>query len=502
MAPCTNIHQIWSRLTKKTLLLMAILAILATACSGSADTVTDAADEAFDTANEVESAVSGDDGAAAEAFEDEEEAFEADEVLADDVAGVAPRATPATQTATGSSAASQIPTDLGRDIIFTAVVEVRVDDVATTGRQATEVITNLGGFVFGEESQGGAEPQTTLTFKVRPEDFSTALDQLSGIGELTSQRITTDDVTERVVDLQSRIDTTELGVERLRNAMEATTNLEDFARLEEQLLNRESDLEVLRGTLRTLRDRIDLATITLTVSQDRVQNGIEVATSRYEGHDAGIGCPGQGRDALDPGDEATICFEVINVGDQSLTNVTLTDTVLGLDADDLTVVFGDTTDLQPGQSVMFAYDLVADRALNLRVSVLGTPTNGTDTEAAGPVVRTSLTPRIPVDQSQVSAGFGDGFDAGAALLARIWATVVVLAGFLLPLLILLPVLWLFVKGIGAFRRRRTPPTPPAPTASGPGNGTNGTAEGPGDGDGGDDGSDSQPMPPAPNLVGA
>ena len=193
MAPTKNIHQIWSRVTSKTLLLLAILALLAAACSGSVDTVTDAAGDAFD---------GGDDSSVetSEVFDAEEEAMEDEESVEEEAAfeveaSEAPASErTAAQTATGSTAAAQIPTDLGRDIIFTAQVSIRVEDVATTGRQATEVISDLGGFVFGEESVGGAQPETTLTFKVRPEDFSTALEQLSGIGELTSQRITTDDL--------------------------------------------------------------------------------------------------------------------------------------------------------------------------------------------------------------------------------------------------------------------------------------------------------------------
>ncbi len=501
MITTTKLHQIWAGTTKKLVLVVALLALLASACStvdslsSSADTATDASDGAENAFFEDESEeaifeTSGDDEEAfeEEAMQDEEEAMEDSEDSAE-------RATTGSQLASGSTAAAQIPTDLGRDIIFTAQVTINVDDVAVTGRQATEIISDLGGFVFGEDSTGGANPQTTLTFKVRPQDFSTALEELSGIGELTSQRITTDDVTERVVDLQSRINTTELGVERLRTAMEEAANLNAFAQLEQQLLARESDLEVLRGTLRTLRDRIDLATITLTISQEQVRNGIDVRASQYEGFDAGQGCPGiGGPGSLDPGDEITICFEVVNVGDQTLTNVELTDSVLDISASDLTVAFGDPADLAPGQSVMFAYDHVADRDINLRVSVVATPTNGTDSEPAGPIVRTTLTPRFAVDQSQVSAGFGDGFDAGAALLARIWATAQVIAGFVLPLLALAPLLWLLRKALLSLRGRKNPVVE--------------SASGNDDGDGGNDpdhesdspdgdGGTNAPMPPPP-----
>lgn len=480
---------IWSR-TSRVWLLIATIALIATACGGSVESLTggetDASDAVFDIAVEVEDAMEDE----AEAMEDEEAASftetaadgqpvrqsslisaaggddsddsgdsarpdrDAEETAAQQDPSPADGDDAEQLGASNSSTPAQAPTDLGRDIIFTAAVTIEVDDVATTGRQATEAISDLGGFVFGEESTGGAQPTTTLIFKVRPNDFSAALDALGGIGELRSQRITTDDVTERVVDLQSRIDTTRLGVERLRSAMEGATNLEDFARLEEQLLNRESDLEVLRGTLRTLRDQIDLATITLTIVQDQVRNGIEVNTSRYEGHDAGVGCPGRDGNPIEPGDQVTVCFELVNDGDQTLTNVVLTDSVLDIDADDLTVVFGDADDLQPGQALMLAYDLTAERSISMRVTVTATPTNGASPDAAGPEVRTTLTPRISVDQSAVTAGFGDGFSAATTLLSRLWVFVQVLVGFILPLLVLLPFAWLAVLGLRRLRRDR------------------------------------------------
>ncbi len=469
-------------------LLIAIVALIATACSTS-DTLADVA------ASEETASAADEAGDASEEFTmtDEEEAMEEESVVAEadaasadgesiEVDAAAQPAGDAPTSASGSATQAQTPTELGREIIFTAALTIEVDDVAATGREATETISGLGGFVFGEESNGGAQPSTTLIFKVRPDDFSAALDQLGGIGELRSQNITTDDVTERVVDLQGRIDTTELGVERLRTAMEAAGNLEDFARLEELLLSRESDLEVLRGTLRTLRDQIDLATITLTIVQDEVRNGIEVNTSRYEGHDGGAGCPGTGGNTIEPGDEVTVCFELLNVGDQTLTDVTLTDSVLELDNDDLNVVFGDPSDLQPGQSLMLSYDLIPERTVNMRVAVVGTPTNGTSTDATGPVVRTNLSPRISVDQSSVSAGFGDGFDAATRLLSRLWVVAQVLAGFFIPMLIFVPFAWLALQGLRRMRRnRQEKKAEKKSNRSGPG---------------------FQEMPPPPNVAGA
>ena len=481
MTTRSNLHQIGSKNRSGLLrlwLLIAVVAMIAAACSSGFDSLTDASDtlasdgQADDGVDEVVDVVNEPSDDSGDGGDFDEEATEAATTAADQ----APTTTvPAG--GSGSATPTQGPTDLGREIIFTAAVTIEVDDVAATGRQATEAIDDLGGFVFGEESIGGARPETTLVFKVRPDDFSEALDALGGIGELRNQRITTDDVTERVVDLQSRISTTELGVDRLRTAMEGAANLEDFARLEEQLLSRESDLEVLRGRLRTLRDQIDLATITLTIVQDEVRNSIQVITTRYEGHDEGVGCPGgEGGTSFEPGDLVTVCFEVLNTGDQTLTGVGLSDSVLEIDTDDLTVVFGDADDLQPGQTLMFSHELTAERTVNMRVAVTGTPTNGTSTDATGPVARTTVSPRIPVDQSAVSAGFGDGFDAATSLLARLWVAIQVLAGFFLPLLVLAPFAWLGLVGLRRLRRNRI--------------------------DAGDEETGFEEMPPPPNVASA
>ena len=144
------------------------------------------------------------------------------------------------------------PGDFGRSIVYTASLEIEVDDVIAAGRRALVELQGLGGVLFGQETSSGPEPRSVLTIKVRPESFAAALDRLAGLGTLVSQTVYADDVTERVVDLQSRITTAEASVERLRAFLEGATDLEGVAAMEAQLLQRETDLELMRGELRTL----------------------------------------------------------------------------------------------------------------------------------------------------------------------------------------------------------------------------------------------------------
>lgn len=71
-----------------------------------------------------------------------------------------------------------------------------------------------------------------------------------------------------------------------------------------------------------------------------------------------------------------------------------------------------------------------------------TPIDGVSTEPAGPAVRAQGTPVIQIDEDAVDPGFGDGFDAATGLLATLWTVARVTVGFLIPLLVLVPFLWI------------------------------------------------------------
>ncbi|MGH3651293.1 MAG: DUF4349 domain-containing protein, partial [Acidimicrobiia bacterium] len=170
-----------------------------------------------------------------------------------------------------------LPSDFGRDIIYTADITVAVTDVGRAGEQATQAISSLGGFLFGQRTVGSPEPMSILTFKVQPESFQEALARLGEIGEVRSQTVSADDVTERVVDLESRINTSAASVQRLRALLSEATDIETIVELENELLERETELEALRGSLRTLQEQVALATIVLTLTEAQSRPAIEVA---------------------------------------------------------------------------------------------------------------------------------------------------------------------------------------------------------------------------------
>ena len=159
-----------------------------------------------------------------------------------------------------------LATEPGRDVILTGSIDLGVDEVAPTVAKVVVLVQGLGGVVAGEQSDYASESATSvLTVKVPPEQFRPALNQLAGLGEVSAQNVGREDVTATVVDLDSRIATATISVERLRGYLAQAKTTADVAVLEGELVRRESDLEAMRGQLRSVREQVNLATIVVTV---------------------------------------------------------------------------------------------------------------------------------------------------------------------------------------------------------------------------------------------
>ena len=352
----------------------------------------------------------------------------------------------------------------GRSIIYTANLTVEVDDVIAAGEQALTAVQGLGGALYGQETTSGPEARSVLTIKVPPENFAEALRRLAGIGRLVSQSVFTDDVTERVVDLDSQIATAETSVERLRALLAAATGMEDIVSLERELMQRETDLELLRGQLRTLEDQVALATIVLSLTEPYPDPAVELVGTAYRGHDDGAGCPGGVKLAIDEGESFTACYEVKNTGDTPLGDIDLYDSGLDAQLEDLILVAGDLDiPLPPGGHLIFAFETEADpdRRSDPWVQATALDPNG------NPLWLTEVT---NVERAELQVARDDSLPGFVDVLQGAWHALQKLGGIIVVVgAAVLPFLWIPALAIAVWwwLRRRRPATAGAPAPEPP-----------------------------------
>lgn len=367
------------------------------------------------------------------------------------------------------------PADLGREIIYRATIGVQADNVTAASNEAVAIVQGLGGIVFSQTTRTEPQPWAEIVFKVLPADFSTALESLAGVGKLVDQSISADDVTERVVDLESRISTAETSVARLRRLLEEAVDLEDVAEIERQLLDRETTLEVLRGQLRTLRGQVDLATITLTITQSPTvppDTGIVVAA--WVSDDADDPCLGAQHLTADPDSTVYLCLEVENPGASTLTDVSVRSLDVRLDVGGFETRQGGFDRIEPGGLLVAVLEIpvedgrlagrVAARGLEIRLEAEAVPVDAEGTEL--PEVSGSTFVWLDSYADDSLPGFRDSISDGAGFLRSLGGVALVVIGVLIPFLpfvaVIVALIWWRRRRLRLRRRSRKQASPPPP----------------------------------------
>jgi Domain of unknown function (DUF4349) len=160
------------------------------------------------------------------------------------------------------------PPLLNREVIATAEVTLRVDDVTASLPDLIQAATAAGGYVAGEDTSSNpddpSKTRSTVTLRVPTNALQRVVDDVTGLGELIKSRQDVRDVTEQVVDVKSRVKSGRASVSRIRVLLDQANTLGEVVRIESQLARREADLESLLAQQRALADQTAMATLTVT----------------------------------------------------------------------------------------------------------------------------------------------------------------------------------------------------------------------------------------------
>ncbi|WP_031046630.1 DUF4349 domain-containing protein [Streptomyces sp. NRRL F-5650] len=174
----------------------------------------------------------------------------------------------------GASAPSE---PVPNHIVRTVSLSVQVEDTPKALAAARTAAEDAGGYVGDESTTRDAEghERTRVTLRVPVERYEGVLDELAGAGKLLSREAKAEDVTDQVVDVDSRVKSQRASVARVRELMDRATELDDVVTLEGELSTRQAELEALLARQASLKDRTSLATVTLSLSETPVQRAGE-----------------------------------------------------------------------------------------------------------------------------------------------------------------------------------------------------------------------------------
>ena len=135
-----------------------------------------------------------------------------------------------------------------------------------TAARAQEITLGLTGLV---QTATVSEDEAKMVLRVPEPRLDEALDQLSRLGEVESRRLSANDVTEEVIDLEARVNSL-IGVrDRLRALLDRSTGMSEIMSVERELARVQAEIDSIEGRLRHLRSRAVMAELSLSARRER-----------------------------------------------------------------------------------------------------------------------------------------------------------------------------------------------------------------------------------------
>ncbi|HVX43608.1 MAG TPA: DUF4349 domain-containing protein [Mycobacteriales bacterium] len=176
-------------------------------------------------------------------------------------------AVPAPNHGEAQDAANSTPPLQQRDIIRTATVKLRTRNVDDAANSIVALAEPAGGRVDGDDrSSEGRARTATLVLRVPPDALNRIIGRVDDLGTETGRSVHGEDVTAKKADVTARTAALQTSVDRLRNLMSHSASVNSLVSLENQLTQRESELESMQAQQRGLVDEIALATLRVELS--------------------------------------------------------------------------------------------------------------------------------------------------------------------------------------------------------------------------------------------
>ncbi|GAA1657187.1 hypothetical protein GCM10009744_57680 [Kribbella alba] len=166
--------------------------------------------------------------------------------------------------------APQAQPTVTRAIIKTGTLTVEDPDVDAKRQDAITIVASLRGQVASEDTGSDADGKITranLVLKVPTASYETAIQRLSGLGKRTAIHQESSDVTEAVVDVESRISSQRASLQRMRTLLAKANTIGEIVSVETELTRREADLEALLAKQKALSLQTELATLSLVLAE-------------------------------------------------------------------------------------------------------------------------------------------------------------------------------------------------------------------------------------------
>lgn len=158
---------------------------------------------------------------------------------------------------------------INRKIIYNAWVSLNVQDIDVTIKKIQIIAEGFDGYI-SDMSISKKEVKTGyVTIRVPQTNFYLAIEEIEKLGEVKNKNIKSEDVTEKYIDLKTRLENAQREEKILLDFLNKAINVKDMLEIEKELSRIREQIEYYTGQLKYLESRVEYSTITIELSEPR-----------------------------------------------------------------------------------------------------------------------------------------------------------------------------------------------------------------------------------------
>ncbi|MBS7645125.1 MAG: DUF4349 domain-containing protein [Candidatus Bathyarchaeia archaeon] len=153
-----------------------------------------------------------------------------------------------------------------RMIIYNAYISLETRDIEGVLARIRGLAEAYGGYVAGtSRSSYGVQARAEITIRVPQERFHEVVREIEGYGKVLDEHTSSEDVTERYIDLKARLENLKRQEGRLRDILDMAKTVEDVLKVEAELTRIRGDIESLQGEINYLERSAAMSVVTVSL---------------------------------------------------------------------------------------------------------------------------------------------------------------------------------------------------------------------------------------------
>lgn len=165
----------------------------------------------------------------------------------------------------------------GQKLVRRANLQLKVKGLTEAAQRIRSIASQQEGAVLSEElysGAGGKSTSGTITISVPSAQLDATIALIEKVGDVQFRNTSTEDVTATYVDTEARVKSMTASVARIRELLSKASSVGDLIALENELSNRQADLDALTAQLSNLKDSVTMSPISISLSTDDFEEPI------------------------------------------------------------------------------------------------------------------------------------------------------------------------------------------------------------------------------------